>query len=136
MDPFLYRKTPIPGHAGTESHLATRYQLTGTHVYVWRGERANREVPFRFRAGAPRLLSPTAFEQARGGALGAGGGRVGFSGSLGVVFSEVRDAYGVRVRVRNGLCLLCVLMFLMRARGVGSSGCWLSGCEAKGCLSL
>ena len=26
------------------------------------------------------LVSPTAFEQARGGALGAGGGRVGFAG--------------------------------------------------------
>ena len=28
----------------------------------------------------PAFISPTAFEQARGGALGAGGGRVGFAG--------------------------------------------------------
>ena len=31
-------------------------------------------------AGARAFISPTAFEQARGGALGAGGGRVGFAG--------------------------------------------------------
>ena len=29
---------------------------------------------------ARAFISPTAFEQARGGALGAGGGRVGFAG--------------------------------------------------------
>ena len=32
------------------------------------------------RAPSFRYHSPTAFEQARGGALGAGGGRVGFAG--------------------------------------------------------
>jgi len=31
-------------------------------------------------AAARAFISPTAFEQARGGALGAGGGRVGFAG--------------------------------------------------------
>ena len=31
-------------------------------------------------AACARFISPTAFEQARGGALGAGGGRVGFAG--------------------------------------------------------
>ena len=42
------------------------------------------------RAPSDRFISPTAFEQARGGALGAGGGRVGFAmwGSPGVVSSE------------------------------------------------
>jgi hypothetical protein len=35
----------------------------------------------RYASGAARaFISPTAFEQARGGALGAGGGRVGFAG--------------------------------------------------------
>ena len=31
-------------------------------------------------SAARAFISPTAFEQARGGALGAGGGRVGFAG--------------------------------------------------------
>jgi hypothetical protein len=38
---------------------------------------------YRGHASAARafiIISPTAFEQARGGALGAGGGRVGFAG--------------------------------------------------------
>ena len=32
------------------------------------------------RRAARAFISPTAFEQARGGALGAGGGRIGFAG--------------------------------------------------------
>ena len=37
---------------------------------------------YRYCTGtaARAFISPTAFEQARGGALGAGGGRVGFAG--------------------------------------------------------
>ena len=34
----------------------------------------------RYASAARAFISPTAFEQARGGALGAGGGRVGFAG--------------------------------------------------------
>ena len=34
----------------------------------------------RYTSAARAFISPTAFEQARGGALGAGGGRVGFAG--------------------------------------------------------
>ena len=34
----------------------------------------------RYASAARAFFSPTAFEQARGGALGAGGGRVGFAG--------------------------------------------------------
>jgi len=34
----------------------------------------------RYASAARAFMSPTAFEQARGGALGAGGGRVGFAG--------------------------------------------------------
>ncbi len=34
----------------------------------------------RYASAARALISPTAFEQARGGALGAGGGKVGFAG--------------------------------------------------------
>ena len=38
-------------------------------------------LPAATNASAARaFISPTAFEQARGGALGAGGGRVGFAG--------------------------------------------------------
>ncbi len=33
-----------------------------------------------YASAARAFISPTAFEQARGGALGAGGGRVGFAG--------------------------------------------------------
>ena len=43
----------------------------------------------RYASAARAFFSPTAFEQARGGALGAGGGRVGFrSGSLEAASSE------------------------------------------------
>ena len=34
----------------------------------------------RYASAARAFISPTAFEQARGGALGEGGGRVGFAG--------------------------------------------------------
>ena len=34
----------------------------------------------RYASAARAFITPTAFEQARGGALGAGGGRVGFAG--------------------------------------------------------
>ena len=34
----------------------------------------------RYASAARAFISPNAFEQARGGALGAGGGRVGFGG--------------------------------------------------------
>ena len=34
----------------------------------------------RYASAVRAFFSPTAFEQARGGALGAGGGRVGFAG--------------------------------------------------------
>jgi hypothetical protein len=44
------------------------------HRWLWPHRRPLRVC----RAGA--FISPTAFEQARGGALGAGGGRVGFAG--------------------------------------------------------
>ena len=41
----------------------------------------DRHSKFTGHASAARaFISPTAFEQARGGALGAGGGRVGFAG--------------------------------------------------------
>jgi hypothetical protein len=46
----------------------------------------------RYASATRAFISPTAFEQARGGALGADGGRVGFAGggagSLGAASSE------------------------------------------------
>ena len=46
------------------------------HRGLWPHRRPLRICRARHRA----FISPTAFEQARGGALGAGGGRVGFAG--------------------------------------------------------
>jgi hypothetical protein len=53
----------------------SRYLCVSFYRYLW-------VVPdtrdYRYCTGT--FISPTAFEQARGGALGAGGGRVGFAG--------------------------------------------------------
>ena len=74
-------------------------------------------------ASAARVFisySPTAFEQARGGALGAGGGRVGFTGgglflvgrgehlALGLRLlsrPRIRGGYGLRAVVRISGCV-------------------------------
>ena len=44
-----------------------------------RGLWASGRTAGRYASAARAFISPTAFEQARGGALGAGGGRVGFA---------------------------------------------------------
>ena len=55
----------------------SRLELIGASVAL----AAPHRRPLRVcRASARAFISPTAFEQARGGALGAGGGRVGFAG--------------------------------------------------------
>ena len=58
----------------------------------------------RYASSARAFISPTAFEQARGGALGAGGGRVGFAGGTPWAVSSDRVGRGVRSapRVRFG----------------------------------
>ena len=50
----------------------------------------------RYTSAARAFISPTAFEQARGGALGAGGGRGAGSGSLGAASSESTAGTGER----------------------------------------
>ena len=57
----------------------------------------------RYASAARAFISPTAFEQARGGALGAGGGRVGTSGSLGAASSESAAGSG-RLRACSCSC--------------------------------
>ena len=56
---------------GSGRTSAGRRYARGLHVSVWASAA---------RAFVSPSISPTAFEQARGGALGAGGGRVGFAG--------------------------------------------------------
>ena len=55
----------------------------------------------RYASAARAFISPTAFEQARGGALGAGGGRVGFAGGgLFLVGRGERSTPGLRLFLR------------------------------------
>jgi len=70
------------------------------------------------------VISPTAFEQARGGALGAGGGRVGFAGG-GPLLSRPREAR----RLMSGARRL-----LSRPNGRGFHGRRARSCA--GCVAL
>ena len=64
-----------------------------------RGLQKSRCTAGRYASAARAFISPTAFEQARGGALGAGGGRVGFAGGglfrvQAPLLSRPRGAFG------------------------------------------
>ena len=68
-----------------------------------RGLQKSRCTAGRYASAARAFISPTAFEQARGGALGAGGGRVGFAGGglfrvQAPLLSRPRGAYFIRLR--------------------------------------
>ena len=62
------------GFAAAVAHAA-RLRLSRLELIGGSGRSAG-----RYASAARAFISPTAFEQARGGALGAGGGRVGFAG--------------------------------------------------------
>ena len=62
------------GFAAAVAHA--RLRLSRLELIGGSGRTAGR----RYASAARAFISPTAFEQARGGALGAGGGRVGFAG--------------------------------------------------------
>ena len=57
-----------------------RMHASASRVSSSSGALAARAPAGRYASAARAFISPTAFEQARGGALGAGGGRVGFAG--------------------------------------------------------
>ena len=63
------------GFAAAVAHA--RLRLSRLELIGGTGRTAGR---YASAARAPSFISPTASEQARGGALGAGGGRVGFAG--------------------------------------------------------
>ena len=69
-------------HTGHFVHVLYRLPASASRVLSSSGALAAPPAVTRLlRASAARaFISPTAFEQARGGALGAGGGRVGFAG--------------------------------------------------------
>ena len=63
---------------GADARLRlSRLELSRAH---WAGFRPHARTSGRYASAARAFISPTAFEQTRGGALGAGGGRVGFAG--------------------------------------------------------
>ena len=62
------------GFAAAVAHA--RLRLSRLELIGGSGRAAGRYAS----AAARAFISPTAFEQARGGALGAGGGRAGFAG--------------------------------------------------------
>ena len=64
------------GFAAAVAHA--RLRLSRLELIGGSGRR--RRTAGRYASAARAFISPTAFEQARGGALGAGGGRVGFAG--------------------------------------------------------
>ena len=67
----LRPRTPPPRSSASLSSLRlSRLELIG----------GSGRTAGRYASAARAFISPTAFEQARGGALGAGGGRVGFAG--------------------------------------------------------
>jgi hypothetical protein len=80
-----------PSHAARVSHVLTVDGKKDTQYSTVTGTG-------RYASAARAFISPTAFEQARGGALGAGGGRVGFAGGglFGVGRGE-RSASGLRL---------------------------------------
>ena len=67
-------KIPVTRFAAAVAHA--RHRLSRLELIGGSGRTAG-----RYASAARAFISPTAFvEQARGGALGAGGGRVGFAG--------------------------------------------------------
>ena len=62
------------GFAAAVAHA--RLRLSRLELIGGSGRTAGRT----YASAARAFISPTAFEQARGGALGVGGGRVGFAG--------------------------------------------------------
>ena len=62
------------GFAAAVAHA--RLRLSRLELIGGSGRTAGR----LYASAARAFISPSAFEQARGGALGAGGGRVGFAG--------------------------------------------------------
>ena len=67
------RTLDIPGRL--HARLSTRLRLSRLELIGGSGRTAG-----CYASAARAFISPTAFEQARGGALGAGGGRVVFAG--------------------------------------------------------
>ena len=65
------------GIAAAVAHA--RLRLSRLKLIGGSGRTAGRYA-LQYASAARAFISPTAFEQARGGALGAGGGRVGFAG--------------------------------------------------------
>ena len=66
------------GFAAAVAHA--RLRLSRLELIGGTGALAAPATAGRYASAARAFISPTAFEQARGGALGAGGGRVGFAG--------------------------------------------------------
>ena len=84
------------GFAAAVAHARLRLRLSRLELIGGSGRTAG-----RYASAARAFISPTAFEQARGGALGAGGGRVGFAGPA--ASSESAAGSG-RLRARGCSC--------------------------------
>ena len=85
--PVSFYRVPVQKHRGEPGHTHGTMHGTmhGTHGHTDHtdeppGTGGSGRTAGRYASAARAFISPTAFEQARGGALGAGGGRVGFAG--------------------------------------------------------
>ena len=73
---ILHDLDPLRSQVGFAAAVAhARLRLSRLELIGGSGRTAG-----RYASAARAFISPTAFEQARGGALGAGGGKVGFAG--------------------------------------------------------
>ena len=99
-----------------------------------RGLQKSRCTAGRYASAARAFISPTAFEQARGGALGAGGGRVGFAGGglfrvQAPLLSRPRGAFGSGAAAVEPAADSVVARLCGCVGGLG----WF-GCEVRLCL--
>ena len=99
-----------------------------------RGLQKSRCTAGRYASAARAFISPTAFEQARGGALGAGGGRVGFTGGglfrvQAPLLSRPQGAFGSGAAAVEPAADSVVARLCGCVGGLG----WF-GCEVRLCL--
>ena len=82
LDAWSFMISTLRSHCAlrSASPRPLRMHASASRVSSSSGALAARAPAGRYASAARAFISPTAFEQARGGALGAGGGRVGFAG--------------------------------------------------------